>query len=87
MKLNTLAFGLTIGILWGIGLFLATWWIILFDGASMNPTFIGSIYRGYNITPLGSVIGLVWAAIDGFVGGVILAWLYNLLSSRMGQAN
>ena len=57
-----------------------TWWIIFFDGPSTSPTFIGQIYRGYAITPLGSVIGLVWALVDALIFGALFAWLYNTLS-------
>ena len=81
MKLNVKAFALTCAIVWGLGLFLLTWWIILFDGATGEVTFIGQIYRGYNISPMGSVIGLVWATVDGGIGGAIVAWLYNRIAS------
>ena len=83
MKLDVKAFALTCGILWGLGLFVITWWIIAFEGATGDPTFIGRLYRGYAISPIGSLVGLIWAAIDGFVGGAIFAWLYNLLSERL----
>jgi hypothetical protein len=77
MKLNVKAFGLAFGLVWGLGLFALTWWIIFFDGASDAPTFISHLYRGYTITPAGSLIGLVWALADGFAGGIVLAWVYN----------
>lgn len=76
-KLDSEAFGLTCGALWGIGLFSLTWWIIALDGPSEKPTAIGKLYRGYTITPRGSVIGLVWAFFDALVGGLCFAWLYN----------
>ena len=82
MKLNVKAFALACGLFLGIGLFLITWWIILFEGASGNTTLIGRIYLGYNISPIGSLIGLVWAFVDGMVGGAIFAWLYNLLNQK-----
>lgn len=82
MKLNVKAFALACGLFCGIGLFLITWWIILFEGASGNTTLIGRIYLGYNISPIGSLIGLVWAFVDGMVGGAIFAWLYNLLNQK-----
>ena len=82
MKLNVKAFALACGIIWAVGLFLLTWWIIMFDGATGEPTLIGRLYRGYTISPLGSVIGLVWAFFDGLIGGAIFAWLYNLLAGR-----
>lgn len=80
MKLNIKAFALTCSLIWGIGLFFLTWWIIAFDGATGQVTLIGQLYRGYSITPVGSVIGLVWAFCDGFVGGAVFAWLYNKLA-------
>lgn len=82
MKLNVKAFALTFAIVWGAALFMATWWIILLDGSSDGPTAIGSLYRGYSITPTGSFIGLVWALVDGLIGGAIFAWIYNWFVSR-----
>ena len=82
MKLNVKAFSLTCGIVWGLSLFLLTWWIIAFDGATGEPTLIGRLYRGFNISPTGSFIGFIWAFVDGLIGGAILAWLYNLISTR-----
>jgi hypothetical protein len=82
MKLNVRAFALTCSLVWGFGLFVLTWWVIVLDGPSLEPTLIGSVYRGYTLTPLGSVIGLIWALIDGLIGGAIFAWLYNLLAGR-----
>ena len=83
MKLNVKAFALTCGILWGIGLFLLTWWLIAFDERIGEPTLIGSFYRGFTISPTGSFIGLGWAFVDGLIGGAIFAWLYNLISPRL----
>jgi hypothetical protein len=82
MKLNIKAFALTCSLIWGFGLFALTWWIMAFEGQTGEVTFIGKIYRGFSITPLGSLIGLGWALADGFVGGLIFSWLYNVLSSR-----
>lgn len=83
MKLNVRAFAVTCGAIWGFGLFLLTWWIILFEGTSREPTIIGLVYRGFTLSPAGSVIGFLWALADGLVGGAIFAWLYNLISSRV----
>ena len=88
MKLNTKAFALTCGLLWGFGLLLITWWIILFEGqadlAAVNytPPFLGLVYRGYSFTVMGSLIGLVWALADGLIGGAIFAWVYNYLCGK-----
>ena len=71
MKLNIKAFSLTFGVIW----------IMAFDGATGEVTLIGHVYRGFNISPIGSLIGLVWAFADGAVGGAIFAWLYNSIVS------
>lgn len=82
MKLNVKAFGLACGLIWGIGLFVLTWWIIAFEGPTGEITFIGRVYRGYSITASGSLLGLAWGFADGLIGGVIFAWLYNLLIAK-----
>lgn len=86
MKLNVKAFGLACALVWGFGIFMLTWWVILFDGASDAPTLLGHLYRGYTITPTGSLIGLIWALADGFAGGIIFAWLYNKLAGNQDDS-
>ena len=83
MKLNVKPFSLSAGLIWGSGLFLLTWWIIFFDGITGEPTLFGRLYRGYSISPAGSIIGLGWAFMDGLIGGAIFAWLYNLIDKRL----
>jgi hypothetical protein len=83
MKLDVKAFALTCGIVWGLGLPVLTWWIIAFDGPSVDPTWLGHLYRGYNLTITGSLIGAVWAFFDGLIGGAVFAWLYDLMEARV----
>ena len=83
MKLSVKAFSLAFGLIWGLGLFCLTWWIIAFDGATGEVTMIGHVYRGFNISPIGSLIGLAWAFADGVIGGAIFAWLYNFIESAI----
>lgn len=85
MKLNVTAFAVTCALVWGVGIFLVTWWVIAFEGSVGTPTVLGRIYRGYTLSPAGSFIGLIWGLVDGAIGGVIFAWLYNLLAGRMGS--
>jgi hypothetical protein len=82
MKLNVKAFALTSGIIWGLGVFFLALWIMIFEGVTREPTLIGQIYRGFNISPLGSLIGLGWGLVDGLLGGAIFAWLYNCLAKN-----
>jgi len=85
MRFDVKAFALTCGIIWGLGLFLLTWWIIAFEGATGDVTLIGRVYRGYTISPIGSFIGLIWAFIDGLIAGAIFAWLYNFIAARISR--
>jgi hypothetical protein len=85
MKLNVKAFALTCSIVWGLGLFALTWWIMAFDGATHEVTLIGRMYRGYNISPVGSIFGLIYGFFDALVGGAIIAWLYNFIVGRFGN--
>lgn len=82
MTLNVRAFALAFAIWWGNGIFLLTRWIIAFGGPSSEPTFLGRIYIGYTVTPVGSVIGLVWGFIDTLIAGAIFAWLYNFIAAK-----
>jgi hypothetical protein len=86
MKLNIKAFAIAVGLFWGLLLFLCTWWIIFFDGATGQTTMIGAVYRGFNISAAGSFIGLAWGLVDGLIGGAIFAWLYNWLVDRFQSA-
>ena len=86
MKLNVKAFALSCGLIWAVALFALTWWIIAFDGATGEVTMIGRLYRGYSISPAGSLIGLVWAFFDALIGGAVFAWLYNLLAQKITKA-
>lgn len=82
MKLSVKAFALTAGLVWGVGLFLLTWWVIITTGPSYDLTFLSRMYFGYRITPVGSLFGLVWGLADGFIGGGIFALLYNFIVGK-----
>lgn len=84
MKVDVKALAMTCGILWGVGLFLMTWWMILWEGATGEPTWLSVFYRGYTVSPLGSLIGLAWAVPDGVIGGAVVGWLYNRLARPSG---
>ena len=86
MKVDVKAFSIAVALVWGIGIFIMTWWIIVFDGSTTETTFIGQLYRGYTITPVGSFIGLAWAVVDGAIGGAIFALIYNFFVSRKESA-
>ena len=76
-KCDVLALGLGIGIILAVYAFLlgliAWWW----DWGTTLVLGISSLYIGYAPTFLGSIIGAIWAFVDGFIAGVVIAWVYN----------
>ncbi len=85
MKLNVKAFAITCALVVGFAVLFITWWKILLDGANCNPTVIGKIYRGYNLSIGGSFIGFIWGFFDGLIGGAVFASLYNFLASKFDK--
>ena len=82
MKLNSRALALTSGILWGLCVMLATWWVLLFQTGGGTLVLLKNFYFGYSVTFVGGFIGLVYGFVDGLICGFIFAWLYNLLSKE-----
>lgn len=83
--LNVGALAIAAAIFWGGAVFLTTWWLIFFGGATSEPVFLSRIYFGYSVTPLGSIVGLLWGLVDGAVSGAVLAWLYNVALLRLSS--
>ena len=82
MKINTKAFALAAGIVWGFNWFILTWWMILFDGITHEVLLIGRMYRGFTLSPVGSLVAFLWGFVDGFMLGLLCALIYNKLASR-----
>lgn len=78
--LNVLGLGCAVGISWGLGIFIMGLFATYFNWGVDFVNVLGSLYIGYCPTLVGSFIGLIWALVDGFIGGVVIAWLYNYFS-------
>jgi hypothetical protein len=59
--------------------------LILLGDVAAAPTLLERAYAGYDMSPMGSLIGLAWAAADGLVGAALFAWLYNAIAVRLPQ--
>ena len=86
-KMHVRVFATVCGVIWGIGLFAAAWWVMFLEGnkASKRELPMGRIYIGYRATPMGALCGLAWGIADGLFCGAAFAWLYNKLSSAGQQ--
>ena len=80
-KCQPIALGVAIGILWAayVG-FLAI--IAMFDWGTALVASLASLYLGYGASIVGAIIGAVWAFIDGFIAGVVIAWVYNIVAKQ-----
>lgn len=83
MKLNPHKVGLSLGLVWAIALALLTVLAILFPPYGKEfITVIASVYPGYSISWAGVVMGFIYGFIDWYIGGVILAWVYNYVNKK-----
>lgn len=80
MKLNITAMALAAGLLWGGAMLLVALGNLMwppYGAAFLN--FAASIYPGY--APSGemgsAIMGTLYALVDGAIGGLIFAWVYN----------
>jgi len=74
MTLNVKSFTLATGILWGAVLLVLTL-VAAARGIGHNLGHLAAIFPGYDVTYLGSLIGLVY----GFVSGAIVGGLFSLI--------
>ena len=76
-KINVMGLALAFGISCGFyAIFIGvTAWI--FNWGNPIVAMLSSLYIGYKASLIGSIIGGLWAFVDGFIGGAIIAWLYN----------
>jgi hypothetical protein len=80
-RLNVVANGIAIGLICGLGLFLATIILVVKGGAEVGPHLwlLSQYLPGYQVTVLGSFVGLAYGLIAGFIVGGLIAYLYNWL--------
>jgi hypothetical protein len=79
-RLDPKVAGLTLGVFWGVVLFLWTL-VSIFTGYAKDVlALLTTVYPGYTLTYLGSVVGLIYGLIDGFIVGFLVVWIYNKFS-------
>ena len=77
MKLKKNAFGLAMGVVMGVGVFLATIIVIIKEGGE-HLIILRQFFPGYSISFFGSIFGLIEGFISGYIIGWILIALYNI---------
>jgi tetrahydromethanopterin S-methyltransferase subunit G len=85
-RLDAVLHGIVTGLIVGVAIFIATNWLVLKGGDVVGPhmALLGQFFIGYQVTLLGSFIGLAYGFVAGFVLGYVVAALYNWLLSWRG---
>ncbi|UCH33335.1 MAG: bacteriophage holin [Armatimonadota bacterium] len=77
-RLNPIALGLAIGIIWGVWMLIVALANIVTQGYGAEwIIMLSSVYPGFGGTLVGAIIGLGWGLADGFIVGALVAWIYN----------
>lgn len=87
MRLNAMVQGIVTGLVAGVGIFLATNWLVLKSGPVVGPhlALLGQFFIGYRVTFVGSLIGFAYAFVLGFCVGYGVSRIYNwLIDAREG---
>ncbi|HXE80253.1 MAG TPA: hypothetical protein VNK41_05860 [Vicinamibacterales bacterium] len=81
VRVNEHAWGIALGLLCGLGLFLATAILVLRGGPVVGPhlSLLGIYLPGFRVTWTGACIGLAYGLAGGYVTGLIIGAVYNRL--------
>ncbi len=88
LRLNARVQGVVTGIVAGLGVFIATNWLLIKGGDVVGPhlELLGQFFIGYRMTFVGSLIGFVYAFVCGFASGYFVSRMYNwLVAIREGN--
>ena len=81
--LNAKVFGLTLGIVCGLALFLATNWLVVKGGKPVGPhlALLSQYFIGYRVSFLGSFVGFLYGFALGTLTGSFVGWFYNRIAA------
>jgi hypothetical protein len=79
LLLNAKVVGLALGVIFGLGIFVATNWLVIKGGPRVGPHLIllSQYFIGYKVTFLGSFIGAAYGFAVGTICGALVGWIYN----------
>ena len=87
LRVSAVVHGIVTGLIVGLGIFIATNWLVLKGGRVVGPHLhlLSQFFIGYRVTFVGSLIGFGYGFLLGFVLGYAIAWLYNQLLALRGR--
>lgn len=80
--------GLTAGAMLGLGVFVATNWLVLKGGQVVGPhlALLSQFFVGYDVTFAGSLVGFAWGFAYGFLVGYGVSAVYNRIVTLRGAS-
>lgn len=81
--LNTKILGLSLGLLCGLVIFIATNWLVLKGGKVVGPhlQLLSQYFIGYRVSFFGSLIGFAYGFAVGTFSGSLIGWIYNKITT------
>lgn len=84
--LNAKIFGLVLGLIFGLAIFIMTNWLTI-KGGSITPTggyvvgphmqLLSQFFIGYKVSFIGSLVGFAYGFAIGTISGALIGWIYN----------
>jgi hypothetical protein len=80
--LNTKILGLSLGLICGLGIFIATNWLVIKGGQVVGPhlQLLNQYFIGYSVSFTGSFIGFFYGFALGTLSGSLIGWIYNKIT-------
>jgi len=77
--LNAGVLGLSLGLMFGLIIFIATNWIAINGGENQGAhlRLLIQFFIGYSVSFQGSIIGFAYGFAVGSLSGALVAWIYN----------
>lgn len=85
-RLNAQAWGVSFGVLFGFGLFLATIVLVMKGGPNVGRHLglLAVYFPGYRVTVAGAFVGFIYAFVLGYALGRLVGLIYNQVASGEG---
>jgi hypothetical protein len=81
LRMHEQGWGIACGLLFGLGLFAATNFLVFKGGSVVGPhlALLANFFPGYRVTVVGSVVGFIYAFVVGYGFGRTVSTIYNRL--------
>ncbi|MBU2263388.1 bacteriophage holin [Patescibacteria group bacterium] len=85
MTLSKNAFGLAVGIIWGLCMLIWALTAAYLNWGAAAITIMQDIYPGFKAGIIGGIMGAIWGFVVGYIFGFLIALIYNKFSKNPSQ--